>query len=57
MTEDAQLRREYVDTGSDRAFEELVTRYLPLVHAAAVRRVRGDHALARRLRVQYAGAI
>src|ERR1035437_8363877 len=46
MREDAELLRQYAQSGSETAFAELVTRYLPLVYAAALRQGRGDQALA-----------
>jgi RNA polymerase sigma factor (sigma-70 family) len=39
---DAERLRHYVATGSEDAFAALVHRYLPLVYAAALRRVGGD---------------
>lgn len=46
MTESKQLLAEYVATGSESAFRELVQRYLNLVYSAAVRLVNGDAHLA-----------
>ena len=37
MTDDETLLREYVERRSERAFAELVARYLPLVHGVAAR--------------------
>src|SRR5215472_16833764 len=48
MIEDAELLRQYTETGSEDAFTELVRRYLPLVYSAALRQVRGDESLAGR---------
>ncbi len=42
MTDSQKLLTEYVETGSEPAFRELVTRYLDLVYSAAVRLVDGD---------------
>ncbi len=42
MTDSQKLLAEYVETGSEPAFRELVTRYLDLVYSAAVRLVDGD---------------
>src|SRR5690349_4031394 len=47
MTTDAELLRQYVKTGSDDAFTELVERHLPLVYSAALRQVDGDTELAK----------
>src|SRR5215475_10519573 len=47
MTEDAELLRLYTETGSEDAFTELVRRYLPLVHSAALRQLHGDQSLAK----------
>src|SRR5215468_680624 len=47
MIEDAELLRQYTETGSEDAFTELVRRYLPLVYSAALRQVRGDQSLAK----------
>ena len=46
MTESQQLLAQYVGSGSETAFRELVTRYVDLVHSAAVRLVNGDTHLA-----------
>lgn len=46
MTDSQQLLAEYVQTGSETAFRELVTRYVDLVYSAAVRLVNGDTHLA-----------
>src|SRR6266540_3123114 len=42
MTDSQNLLAEYVQTGSDAAFRELVTRYLDLVYWTAFRLVDGD---------------
>jgi len=42
MTESQKLLADYVQTGSENAFRELVTRYLDLVYSAALRLVEGD---------------
>lgn len=42
MTDTQQLLADYVATGSEAAFRELVSRYVDLVHSAAVRLVDGD---------------
>ncbi len=42
MTESQQLLAEYVGTGSEKAFQELVARYVDLVYSAALRLVEGD---------------
>ena len=47
MSEDAELLRQYAQSGSETAFAELVGRYLPLVYATALRQGRGDEALAK----------
>jgi len=47
MTDDAELLRQYAQSGSDTAFADLVGRYLPLVYAAALRKVGGNEALAK----------
>ena len=44
--EDAELLRQYADSGSEDAFTEMVQRYLPLVFSAALRQVR-DESLAK----------
>lgn len=46
MTESQQLLADYVKTGSETAFRDLVTRYVDLVHSAAERLVNGDTHLA-----------
>ena len=46
MTESQQLLAQYVESGSETAFRELVTRYVNLVYCAAVRLVNGDTHLA-----------
>lgn len=46
MTESQQLLAEYVETGSESVFQELVARYVDLVYSAAVRLVNGDTHLA-----------
>jgi DNA-directed RNA polymerase specialized sigma subunit len=48
MSEDAELLRQYAQSGSETAFTELVGRHLPLVYATALRRG------ARRFRTIYA---
>ena len=47
MTDSNQLLRQYAQTGSETAFQELVSRYIDLVYSVAVRRVGGDADLAR----------
>jgi RNA polymerase sigma factor (sigma-70 family) len=42
MTDDGTLLRQFLETGSESAFAELVQRYFPLVHSAAQRQVGGD---------------
>jgi DNA-directed RNA polymerase specialized sigma subunit len=37
MSEDAELLRQYAQSGSETAFAELVGRHLPLVYATALR--------------------
>lgn len=46
MTDSQRLLADYIDTGSERAFRELLTRYIDLVYAASVRLVGGDTHLA-----------
>jgi RNA polymerase sigma factor (sigma-70 family) len=46
MTESQQLLAEYVETGSETAFRELVARYISLVYSTALRLVEGDTASA-----------
>lgn len=46
MTETKQLLAEYAETGSEPAFRELTSRYVDLVHSAALRLVNGDLHLA-----------
>jgi RNA polymerase sigma factor (sigma-70 family) len=46
MTDDEQLLRQYARERSESAFGELVTRYIDLVHSAALRVVNGDTHLA-----------
>ena len=46
MTDSQKLIVEYVESGSEGAFRELVTRYIDLVHSAALRLVGGDSHLA-----------
>ena len=46
MTDSQQLLVEYVRTGSEAAFRELLTRYTDLVYSAAVRLAGGDTHLA-----------
>ena len=46
MFETRELLAEYVRTGSETAFREVVSRYLDLVYSAAVRVVNGDKHLA-----------
>src|SRR5258708_5888884 len=47
MTDNDELLRQYADTGSEKAFAELVLRNLPLVYSAALRQVGGDEQLAK----------
>src|SRR6266536_3135249 len=42
MTDSQNLLAEYVQTGSDAAFRELVSRYVDLVYSTALRLVEGD---------------
>lgn len=46
MTDTQQLLAQYVATGSETAFRDLVSRYVDLVYSAAVRLVNGDSHLA-----------
>ena len=46
MSDPQTLLAQYVDTGSETAFRELVTRYLDLVYSTALRQVHGDRHLA-----------
>src|SRR5688572_7699110 len=46
MADSQQLLADYVATGSEAAFRELVSRYIDLVYSAAVRLVDGDTHLA-----------
>ena len=46
-SEDAELLRQYAQSGSETALAELVSRYLPLVYATALRQAGGDEALAK----------
>lgn len=46
MTEHQQLLADYVDTGSEPAFRELVARYIDLVYSTALRLVNSDAHLA-----------
>jgi len=46
MTDSQRLLTEYAERGSESAFRELVTRYINLVYAAALRLVDGDTQLA-----------
>lgn len=46
MTDGQQLLADYVETGSETAFRELVSRYVDFVYSAAVRLVNGDAHLA-----------
>jgi RNA polymerase sigma factor (sigma-70 family) len=47
MTDNDELLRQYAETGSEKAFAELVLRNLPLVYSAALRQVGGDEQLAK----------
>jgi RNA polymerase sigma factor (sigma-70 family) len=46
MTESRKLLADYTEKGSERAFQELVTRYVDLVYSTALRYVDGDSHLA-----------
>ena len=46
MTDDAKLLRDYARDGSEASFGELVSRYVDLVYATALRQVNGDMHLA-----------
>jgi len=46
MNDDAELLIDYAKRNSEAAFTELVARYIPLVHSAALRLVNGDLHLA-----------
>jgi DNA-directed RNA polymerase specialized sigma24 family protein len=46
MTDDASLLRQFAEHGDEAALGVFVRRHLPLVHAAALRRLGGDAALA-----------
>jgi len=46
MTDSQTLLAEYAENGSEVAFRELVSRYLDLVYATAMRVVGGDAAMA-----------
>jgi RNA polymerase sigma factor (sigma-70 family) len=43
MTNDIELLRHYVESGSEEAFAELVRRHIDFVYAAALRHVNGSH--------------
>src|SRR5258708_10356219 len=47
MTDNDELLRQYADTGSEKAFAELVLRNLRLVYSAALRQVGRDEQLAK----------
>ena len=47
MRDDAELLRQYVQTGSEDAFAELVHRHLPVVYSSALRQADGDAELAK----------
>jgi len=47
MRDDAELLRQYVQTGSEDAFAELVHRHLPVVYSSALRQTGGDVELAK----------
>ena len=42
MTDSQQLLADYAANGSERAFQELVARYVDLVYSTAIRLVDGD---------------
>ena len=46
MSDDSDLLRRYVETGSEAAFAELVQRKVNLVYSVALRQVQGDAPLA-----------
>ena len=46
MTDTQQLLADYVASGSETAFRDLVSRYVDLVYSAAIRLVKGDTHLA-----------
>jgi DNA-directed RNA polymerase specialized sigma24 family protein len=46
MTDTNQLLREYVETGSEPAFREIVSRYVDLVYSVALRKLGGHEHLA-----------
>lgn len=48
MTDSQKLLSDYAETGSESAFQELVTRYINFVYATALRLVDGDTQLAER---------
>lgn len=47
MTDDLQLLTRYTRGHADEAFAEIVKRHLPLVYSVALRKLAGDHALAK----------
>jgi|GEM_PF-1331033 len=47
MNNDAELLKQYLDEGSESAFEELVSRYVDMVYSIALRHVNRDEALAK----------